>query len=98
MLVRVGMRHAATLCSYTRQPDAPARPPSSFPLSSETGPNIFTALSALRYAGASGNATWLASVMPTLRAMLGFLEPAWNAAAGLYSAPGSLQIDGAPRG
>ena len=36
--------------------------------------------------------TWLAAQMPKLRAMLGFLEPAWQDKLGLYSVPGSLQV------
>lgn len=59
----------------------------------QTGPNVFTVLAALRYAGATGNATWLAGHMPVLRSMLGFLESAYVPSVGLYNVPGSLQID-----
>jgi hypothetical protein len=59
----------------------------------QTGPNVFTVLAALRYAGATGNSTWLAAHMPLLRSMLGFLESAFVPNVGLYNVPGSLQID-----
>ena len=59
----------------------------------QTGPNIFTTLAALRYAGASGNQAWLAARMPQLRSMIDFLEPLYDTAVGLYNVPGSLQID-----
>jgi hypothetical protein len=59
----------------------------------QTGPNMFTTLSALRYAGASGNLSWLSQWMSTLRSMMGFLEASFNPSVGLYLAPGSLQID-----
>jgi hypothetical protein len=59
----------------------------------QTGPNIFTVLAALRYAGASGNAAWLAAHMPKLRSMIDFLEPLFDSSVGLYNVPGSLQID-----
>lgn len=59
----------------------------------QTGPNIFTTLAALRYAGTTGNGTWLAANMPLLRSMINFLEPLYDSDIGLYSVPGSLQID-----
>jgi hypothetical protein len=59
----------------------------------QTGPNIFTTLAALRYAGASGDQAWLTSKMPLLRSMIDFLEPLYDSAVGLYNVPGSLQID-----
>ena len=59
----------------------------------QTGPNIFTVLAALRYAGTTGNASWLAAHMPLLRSMIDFLEPLYDGAVGLYEVPGSLQID-----
>jgi len=59
----------------------------------QTGPNIFTTLSALRYAGASGNLSWLAARMPLLRSMIDFLEPLYDSDVGLFLVPGSLQID-----
>lgn len=59
----------------------------------QTGPNIFTTLAALRYAGTTGNGTWLSANMPLLRSMINFLEPLYDSAIGLYSVPGSLQID-----
>lgn len=59
----------------------------------QTGPNIFTVLAALRYAGTSGDGAWLTGKMPLLRSMINFLEPAFDASVGLYNVPGSLQID-----
>jgi len=59
----------------------------------QTGPNVFTVLAALRYAGASGDVEWLGAWAPTLRAMMGFLDARFHADVGLYLAPGSLQID-----
>lgn len=59
----------------------------------QTGPNIFTALAALRYAGASGDLAWLSARMPVLRQMIEYLEPSFDAHAQLYNVPGSLQID-----
>ena len=59
----------------------------------QTGPNVFTVLSALRYAGASGDVEWLGVWMDTLRAMMGFLDARFHDDVGLYLAPGSLQID-----
>ena len=59
----------------------------------QTGPNVFTILAALRYAGTTGDAAWLAAQAPKLRAMMGFLDARFDEAVGLYNAPGSLQID-----
>lgn len=59
----------------------------------QTGPNIFTVLAALRYAGTSGDGAWLAEKMPLLRSMINFLEPAFDSNVNLYNVPGSLQID-----
>lgn len=59
----------------------------------QTGPNIFTMLGALRYAGATGNLQWLASHMATLRTMMAFLDRRFDANIGLYNVPGSLQVD-----
>ena len=73
----------------------------------QTGPNVFTLvplvirfhhlriitqLAALRYAGTTGNITWLADVMPTLRRMMGFLDTRFNSDVGLYLAPGYTRI------
>lgn len=59
----------------------------------QTGPNVFTLLAALRYAGATGDAAWLSANMGTLRAIMGFLDERFDASVGLYNVPGSLQID-----
>jgi hypothetical protein len=59
----------------------------------QTGPNVFTLLAALRYAGTTGDSAWLAETMPTLRRMMGFLDARFDDTVGLYLAPGSLQID-----
>jgi len=59
----------------------------------QTGPNVFTMLSALRYAGTTGDGAWLLTNMPKLRLMMSFLEARFNPTIGLYLAPGSLQID-----
>jgi len=58
----------------------------------QTGPNIFTMMGALRYAGASGNIEWLILHMPRLRAMMAFLDRRFNEDVGLYNVPGSLQV------
>lgn len=59
----------------------------------QTGPNVFTLFAALRYAGATGNASWASTQAPTLRAMMAFLDERFDPQVGLYLAPGSLQID-----
>jgi hypothetical protein len=59
----------------------------------QTGPNVFTLLASLRYAGTTGNATWLQDKMPVLRQMMAFLDARFDDNVGLYNAPGSLQID-----
>jgi hypothetical protein len=59
----------------------------------QTGPNVFTLLAALRYAGNTGDLAWLAAQAPKLRAMMGFLDARFDEGVGLYNAPGSLQID-----
>ena len=59
----------------------------------QSGPNIFTTLASLRYAGASGNFAWLSAHLPILRSMVDFLEPSYDPKVGLYNVPGSLQID-----
>ena len=59
----------------------------------QTGPNIFTLLAALRYAGTTGDADFLVTHATTLRAMMAFLDELFDASVGLYNAPGSLQID-----
>jgi hypothetical protein len=58
----------------------------------QTGPNVFTILAALRYAGTTGDSAWLAAHMPTVRAMMGFLDARFDSNVGLYNAPGSLQV------
>jgi hypothetical protein len=59
----------------------------------QTGPNVFTILAALRYAGTTGDSAWLSANMPKIRAMMGFLDARFDPSVGLYNAPGSLQID-----
>lgn len=59
----------------------------------QTGPNVFTLLAAIRYAGVSGNLSWLQTWAPTMRNMMGFLDARYYEERGLYLAPGSLQID-----
>lgn len=60
---------------------------------SQSGPNIFWTLSALRYASVTGNATWLAGYMPKIRVSMQFLLDKFDASVGLFNVPGSLQID-----
>lgn len=44
----------------------------------QTGPNIFWSLAALKYASVSGNITWLKQRMPHLRLALSFLLNSYN--------------------
>ena len=44
----------------------------------QTGPNIFWSLAALKYASVSGNVTWLKQRMPHLRLALSFLLNSYN--------------------
>ena len=59
----------------------------------QTGPNIFWILSVLRYAGETGDLSFLSSYMPTLRLASTFLNDLYDDACGLAIAPGSLMID-----
>jgi len=59
----------------------------------QTGPNIFWSLAALRYASVTGNMTWLAARMPDLRFSMTFLLQRFDASVGLFNAPGPLWID-----
>eukprot|EP00026_Physarum_polycephalum_P003176 Phypoly_transcript_03186.p1 GENE.Phypoly_transcript_03186~~Phypoly_transcript_03186.p1 ORF type:complete len:799 (+),score=113.91 Phypoly_transcript_03186:67-2463(+) len=59
----------------------------------QTGPNIFWTLSALRIARMSGDYAWLEQRMPALEQSLSFLLSMYNKTEGLLSVPGSLYID-----
>lgn len=60
---------------------------------SQTGPNIFVALSALQYVATSGDMAWLKEQMPNLRLSFEFLMAMYDSTYGLINAPGSLWID-----
>lgn len=59
----------------------------------QSGPNVFWTLAALKYVAASGNYTWLREHMPNLRLAAEFLTNLYDAEYGLLSVPGSLFID-----
>jgi hypothetical protein len=59
----------------------------------QTGPNLFWTLTALRYAKESGNADWLRGYMPTLRRSVKFLLDLIDPGYSLLYCPGSLMID-----
>ena len=59
----------------------------------QTGPNLFWTLTALRYAKETGSSSWLQSYMPTLRQSVQFLLSLLDPSQGLLSCPGSLMID-----
>ena len=59
----------------------------------QTGPNLFWMLTALRYAKESGNSVWLKNYMPTLRLSLKFLLDLLDPEHHLLYCPGSLMID-----
>jgi len=59
----------------------------------QTGPNVFWALSALNYAKTTGDLQWLSEYMPTLRTASAFLFDMIDPDLGLANCPGSLMID-----
>jgi hypothetical protein len=63
----------------------------------QTGPNIFWVKTALQYAAASGNYSWLKNYLPTLRQASDFvfdlIETENDGGISLLYAPGSLMID-----
>lgn len=64
----------------------------------QTGPNIFWLLSAIRYSAYAGDMAWLRSAMPDLRSGLELLLSLEDPHVGLLNAPGSLFIDTFRRG
>ena len=59
----------------------------------QTGPNTFWVLTALRYAAVTGDFAWLSDYMPTLRKAAAFVFDLIDPVANLVFAPGSLMID-----
>lgn len=59
----------------------------------QTGPNVFWVKTALQYAAASGNFTWLKNYLPTLRQAANFVFDLIESDTSLLYAPGSLMID-----
>eukprot|EP00659_Diplonema_papillatum_P004349 gene4349-6733_t len=59
----------------------------------QTGPNLFWALTALNYVKYSGNTSWLTSYMPLLRKGDGFLMSFYDTEYKMLNVPGSLMID-----
>ena len=60
---------------------------------SQTGPNIFWTLAALRHAAFTGNTTWLARYLPVIRASMQFLMNKYEPTIGLFNVPGPLWVD-----
>lgn len=59
----------------------------------QTGPNVFWVKTALQYAAASGNFSWLKNYLPTLRQAANFVFNLIESDTSLLYAPGSLMID-----
>jgi len=61
--------------------------------STQLGPNIFWSLSVLRYAGITGNITWLLGMQPYLDLSTDYITQLIDPEMGLLNVPGPLWID-----
>lgn len=59
----------------------------------QTGPNTFWTMTALRYAATTGDTAWLSDYLPTLRTASSFVFDLISSENNLVYAPGSLMID-----